>query len=146
MAQRVRMAAAANQAETNKLAEKLSNTTLKDNKSWGCIIICLDVLIHGENKSPIISVYILFCLCKWNKASLIQHYTGNFSTAVSDSDTNKLPLAHKPSVNPTSKVEKHAIEPFNPPKEMFIKQTEHTFTHMYKTPADGTAGCHGDEA
>lgn len=38
MAQQVGVAAAANQMGTNKLAAKLHNTTLDENKSWGCII------------------------------------------------------------------------------------------------------------
>lgn len=38
MAQQVKAAAVANQADTNKLAAKLRNTTLDENKSWGCII------------------------------------------------------------------------------------------------------------
>lgn len=38
MAQRVGLAPAANQAEANKLAAKLHDATLEENKSWACII------------------------------------------------------------------------------------------------------------
>lgn len=77
----------------------------------------------------------------------MQHYTGNVSTPVSKwlSYWVCLLLINFQQLIPAASG-KARYRAINPLKEMFIKQTEHTFTHMYKTPADGTAGCHGDEA
>lgn len=115
LALQVGLAAAANQAETNKLAAKLRNTTLVwqilrphyRNICFGCV--------DGETNHVIFLFGILSL--NINKASLIQHDASNFSVFFLFTFSKCIPTSGEAQ-----------YRAFTPLKEMFIKQTEHIHT------------------
>lgn len=121
MAQRAGPAAAANQAEANELAAKLHSTTLENNRPWGCVKIWMCSLMMKHH----ISVFV------WIKASSMHLLQQCFYSCWCNMPKWLSAFAYK--------VENDTVESWILCRKCLLNK-QHTFKHMYKTPAAIAAG------
>lgn len=116
MAQRAGPAAAANQAEANELAAKLHSTTLENNRPWGCVKIWMCSLMMKHH----ISVFV------WIKASSMHLLQQCFYSCWCNMPKWLSAFAYN--------VENDTVESWILCRKCLLNK-QHTFKHMYKTPA-----------